>query len=97
MLLRYRESVYASATSKRRTRRNGLSPLDVLYARCTALYCDRPLGKYMIFEPTAGLSPPNDACGLPRTEQGNGPQNALDESSPWRAKSVMVAPFTVDK
>jgi hypothetical protein len=51
----------------------------------------------MTFDPTAGLMPPNDAWGLPNTEHGNGPQNAFDESSPWRAKSVMLAVGTAVK
>jgi hypothetical protein len=51
----------------------------------------------MMFDPTAGLIPPKDACCLPKTEQGNGPQNAFDESKPWRAKSVMLAPGTAFK
>ena len=45
-----------------------------------------------MFDPTVGLIPPKDACRLPRTEQGKGPQNAFEESRPWRAKSVMVDP-----
>ena len=68
--------------SSRRTCLIGLSPLTVWYARCIPLYCERPLGKYMMFDPTAGLIPPKAACCLPKTEQGNGPQNAFDESRP---------------
>jgi hypothetical protein len=83
--------------SNRRTRFIGLSPLTPWYASCIAVYRDRPLGKYMMFDPTAGLMPPKDACCLPKTEQGNGPQKAFDESKPWRAKSVMLAPVTAFK
>src|SRR5260370_13640350 len=69
----------------------------VLYARCTPSYFDRPLGKYMMFDPTAGLIPPKAACCFPKTEHGNGPQNAFDESRPRRAKSVMAAPGTAPR
>ena len=51
----------------------------------------------MTFDPTAGLIPPKDACCLPNTEQGKGPQNAFDESRPLRAKSVMLAVGTAFK
>ena len=80
-----------------RTRRAGFTMLEPLYARCMPSYREVQLGKYMTFDPTNGLAPPNAACCLPNTEHGNGPQNAFDESSPLCAKSVMFAPVTAAK
>src|ERR1700690_3364410 len=53
---------------------------------CTALYTERPMGNSIWLEPRLELTPPKAACG-----HGAPPQREFPESSPFAAKSEILA------